>query len=66
MLQAVLFVIRSVGQALGIYLSIPIEFTDQITIRVYDVFVFLFVIAMFWKFLGIALTHAVKSEGGRH
>lgn len=66
MLQAVLFTIRSVGQALMIYLSIPIQFTDNISVRMYDVFVFLFVLDMFWKFLGIVLTRSVSSEGGRH
>lgn len=62
MLEAILFTIRSVGQALGIYLSIPIQFTDNITIRVYDVLVFLFILAMFWKLLAVVLTRSVSGD----
>lgn len=66
MLKAILFTIRMVGQALGIYLNIPIQFTENITVRVYDVLVFLFVIAMFWKLLAVVLTRSVSTEGGKH
>lgn len=61
MLDAIIFAIRSVGTALGIYLNIPVPFTGNITVRVYDVIVFLFTLAVFWKLLAMILTKAAST-----
>lgn len=61
MLDAILFAIRSVSMALGIYLSIPVPFTSGVTVHVYDVIVFLFALAVFWKLLAMILTKSVST-----
>lgn len=61
MLDAILFTIRSVSMALGIYLSIPVPFTSGITIHVYDIVVFLFALSVFWRLLAVILTKSVST-----
>ena len=61
MLDAILFVIRSVGSALAIYLAIPVPFTTGVTLNVYWIIVFLFAISVFWKLIEVLITQGVST-----
>lgn len=56
MIDATIFIIRSFAAALGSLLNVPIPLSDNSTIYVYDVFLFIFLAFMFIKFLGV-VTH---------
>ena len=53
MLDAILFAIRGVSQALGIYLNIPVNFSDGVTVKVYEIVIFLFQLGLFIKILAM-------------
>lgn len=56
MIDIAIFLIRKFGDALGMFLRLPVPLSDGSDVRLYDVFVFFFLIFAFIKFLGV-VTH---------
>ena len=65
MLEAIIFTIRSVGQALYIFLNVPIKLSDQVQGKVFDVVIFIWSLYMFIKFLKVLFDVSVPSGRGR-
>lgn len=62
MLTAALFVIQKTAQALGVFLQVPISLTDSVTVRMYDVLLFLFLLPMFIKLMYVVMTKSVNVQ----
>lgn len=62
MLTAALFVIQKTAQALGVFLQVPIPLTDSVTVRMYDVLLFLFLLPMFIKLMYVVMTKSVNVQ----
>lgn len=67
MLTAAIFVIQKTSYALGVFLSVPIRLTDSVTVRMYHVIVFMFLLPLFLKLMYIVMTKSVNvsSKGSK-
>lgn len=67
MLQALLFILKNTGSALGIFLNLDIFLTDQLSFKMRDIVIFLFLLPMFIRLLYVVLNQSVEvSNHGRH
>lgn len=65
MLQAAIFVIQKTSYALATFLNVPIPLTDSVTVKMYHLIVFLFILPLFIKFMYIVMTKSVNVSSAK-
>lgn len=65
MLQATIFVIQKTSYALAVFLNVPIRLTDSVTVKMYHVIVFLFILPLFIKLMYIVMTKSVNVSSAK-